>query len=98
MKLYFKNSKGREKLIAEPITHNELLTSINQYLDKIGVETSCYRMISRNDSTEFTIDYGSHTEFFVIKEVSNIEDVAGYMTSRKIQSYRNRKQAQKGED
>lgn len=75
MKLYFKNSKGKEKLIAEPTTHNELWSKINEYLDEIDFE-SYYTRIMGND-TEFTIDYGSHTEFFIVKEVSSPTYVIG---------------------
>lgn len=75
MKLYFKNSKGKEKLIAEPTTRNELWSKVSEYLDVIGFK-SYYTRILGND-TEFTIDYGSHTEFFIVKEALNIEDVIG---------------------
>lgn len=75
MELYFQNNKGKEKLIAAPNGFNDLWLKINEYLDQIGVKSYYTRVINHN--TEFKIDYGSHTEFFIVKEVSNIEDVIG---------------------
>lgn len=75
MKLYFQNSEGKEKLIAEPTTHKDLWSKINKYLDQIGFKSYYTRIMSRDD--EFIIDYGSHTEFFIVKDVVNPEDVIG---------------------
>lgn len=75
MKLYFKNYKGKEKLIATPQDYDDLWHEIHKYLDKMNFKSYYTRIINRNE--EFKIDYGSHTEFFVVKEVSNPEDVVG---------------------
>lgn len=69
MKLYFKNSQGKERLIAECETLDEIHEEISNFLDKHNFK--CYYTRSWGDEEGVTIDVGSHSEFFKIKGISH---------------------------
>lgn len=68
MKLYFKNSRDEERLIAECETVQDAHKEINKFLDERNFK--CYYKRSWGNEEGVTIDYGSHTDFFKIKGVS----------------------------
>lgn len=71
MKLYFKNSKGKETLIGEPASYKEAVQKINDFL-KDHNYTSYYMRLSMNREEHFIwFDVGSHSEFFYLR---NVED------------------------
>lgn len=71
MKLYFKNSQGKERLIAKCDTVQDAHKEINKFLDDHNFK-SYYSRIWGNDE-EVKIDVGSHSEFFVVKGISHID-------------------------
>ena len=69
MKLYFKNSQGEERLIAECETLDEIHEEISNFLDEHNFK--CYYTRSWGGEEGVTIDVGSHSEFFKIKGISH---------------------------
>ena len=68
MKLYFKNSQGNERLIAECETVQEVHEKIYEFLDDHSFK--CYYMRSWGNEECVTLDVGSYSEFFKIKGIS----------------------------
>ena len=71
MKLYFQNSRGVERLIAEPSNREEVVKEINKFLDDHNYKSYYTRVWEDNDRLVF--DVGSHTEFFIL-EGMNFEE------------------------
>ena len=69
MKLYFKNSQGKERLIAECETLDEIREEISNFLDERNFK--CYYTRSWGNDEGVTIDVGSHSEFFKIKGIAH---------------------------
>ena len=69
MKLYFRNHYGKERLIAECDTVQEVGKEINKFLDAHNYKSYYWR--SFGDGESVTIDVGSWSEFFVIKGISH---------------------------
>lgn len=66
MKLYFENSQGIERFIAEPATEEEVMREIKKFLDGHNFKSYYTRTWKLEDgSTKY--DVGSHTEFFVLR-------------------------------
>ena len=68
MKLYFKNSRGKERLIAECETLDEIHEAVSDFLDEHNFKSYYTRSWGNEDG--FTLDVGSHSEFFKIKGIS----------------------------
>ena len=68
MKLYFKNSQGKERLIAECDSAKDVGREIQKFLDEHKYK-SYYSRIWGNENGA-TIDVGSHSEFFKVKGIS----------------------------
>ena len=68
MKLYFENSQGKERLIAECETVQEAHKEIDKFLDEHNFKSYYTRSWGNDDGV--TIDVGSHSEFFNIKSIS----------------------------
>ena len=80
MNLYFQNSQGKLRLIAEPTSDKEVHVAIKQFLDKHnfksyytriwfeskGTKTSLQPLYVRENNA-FVYDVGSHTEFFELE-------------------------------
>ena len=75
MKLYFKNSQGKERLIAECETVQEVHKEIDKFLNEHNFKS--YYMRSWGNEDAVTIDVGSHSEFFRIKGISHSEYIKG---------------------
>ena len=71
MKLLFKNGKGEEKLIAEPLSREEVIKDINKFLDDHNFKSYYTRVWEENGRLIF--DVGSHTEVFIL-EGMNFEE------------------------
>ena len=71
MKLYFQNSRGVERLIAEPSNREEVVKEINKFLDDHNYK-SYYTRVWEDDG-RLVFDVGSHTEFFIL-EGMNFEE------------------------
>lgn len=63
MKLYFKNSRGDKRLIAEPNTEEEAFKEIHKFLDEHNFKSYYTRIWETPDGVK-VYDVGSHTEFF----------------------------------
>ena len=75
MKLYFKNSRGEERLIAECETVQGVYEWIHAFLDEHNFKS--YYMRSWGNDDGITIDVGSHSEFFNIKGISYAKYLEG---------------------
>lgn len=71
MKLYFKNSQGKERLIAECETTKDVSREIHKFLDDHNYKS--YYSRSRGDEEKVMIDVGSYSEFFVLRDISHSE-------------------------
>ena len=71
MKLYFQNSRGVERLIAEPSNREEVVKEINKFLDDHNYK-SYYTRVWEDDG-RLVFDVGSYTEFFIL-EGMNFEE------------------------
>lgn len=68
MELYFENSQGKERLIAECETVQEAHKEIDKFLDEHNFK--CYYTRTCGGENGVTIDVGSYSEFFKIKGIS----------------------------
>lgn len=66
MKLYFENSYGIERVIAEVANEEEAYKEIKKFLDDHNYKSYYTRSWMRNNN-EKIYDVGSHTEFFILK-------------------------------
>ena len=64
-RLFFQNSKGEERLIAEPLNREEVNKEINKFLDDHNFKSYYTRVWEENGRLK--IDVGSHTEFFILE-------------------------------
>ena len=71
MKLYFQNSRGVERLIAEPSNREEVVKEINKFL-YVHNYKSYYTRVWKEDG-RLVFDVGSYTEFFIL-EGMNFEE------------------------
>lgn len=65
MKLYFENSYGERRIIAEPKNENEAWKEINKFCDDRNFKIYYIRSW-RNDKDEKVYDVGSWSEFFYL--------------------------------
>ena len=73
MKLFFQNSKGEERVIAEPSNREEVVKEINKFLDDPNYKS--YYMQVCEDNSRLMLDVGSWSEFFYL-EGMNFDDWA----------------------
>ena len=66
MKLIFQNSRGEERVIAEPQDKKEAVKEINKFLDDHNYK-SYYMNVCEDDNGRLRIDVGSWSEFFYIE-------------------------------
>lgn len=69
MKLLFQNSRGEERVIAEPTNREEISKEINKFLDDHNYK-SYYMTVCEDDNGRLRIDVGSWSEFFYIEYMS----------------------------
>ena len=65
MKLIFQNSRGEERVIAEPTNREEISKEINKFLDDHNFKSYYTRIWEENGRLIY--DVGSHTEFFILE-------------------------------
>ena len=65
MKLYFKNSRGIKRIIAEPETRDEAWKEIHKFCEYRNFTIHYVRTWKNQDDAE-VYDVGSHTEFFYL--------------------------------
>ena len=68
VKLIFQNSRGEERVIAEPSNREEVNKEINKFLDDHNFKSYYTRVWEENGRLIF--DVGSHTEFFILEGMS----------------------------
>ena len=64
MKLYFENSRGQKRIIAEPETEEEAWKEISKFCEDRRFHIYYVRTWSKDGATVY--DVGSHTEFFYL--------------------------------
>ena len=69
MKLIFQNSRGEERVIAEPQDKKEAVKEINKFLDDHNYK-SYYMNVCEDDNGRLRIDVGSWSEFFYLENMS----------------------------
>ena len=74
MKLIFQNSRGEERVIAEPQNKKEAVKEINKFLDDHNYK-SYYMNVCEDGNGRLRIDVGSWSEFFYIEYMS-LEELA----------------------
>ena len=67
MKLYFENSLGKRRIIAEPKTEQEASREIHKFCNDRNFKIY-YTRIWKNEEGLKVFDVGSHTEFFYLDE------------------------------
>ena len=65
MKLIFRNSQGKERVIAEPSNVEEVSKEIKKFIDDHNFKSYYTRVWEENGRLKF--DVGSHTEFFYLE-------------------------------
>ena len=73
MKLYFKNSQGEERLIAECETVKDVGKEIQKFLDDHNYKSYYWR--SWEEDGRIKIDVGSWSEFFFVDGITHKEYV-----------------------
>ena len=71
MKLYFENSQGKERLIAECETVKDVGKEIQKFLDDHNYKSYYWR--SWGDEERVMIDVGSWSEFFLVDGITHEE-------------------------
>lgn len=66
MKLYFQNSRGEERLIAEPSNKEEVNKEINKFLDDHNFKSYYTRVWVEDNRMIF--DVGSWSELFILED------------------------------
>lgn len=69
MKLIFQNSRGEERVIAEPSDKKEAVKEINKFLDDHKYK-SYYMNVCEYEDNKLRIDVGSWSEFFYLEGMS----------------------------
>lgn len=75
MKVYFENSQGERRVIAEIQNENEVGSVINNFIAECNAKKpagvnpfkSYYCRSWENEYNEIVYDVGSHSEFFILK-------------------------------
>lgn len=75
MKLIFQNSRGEERVIAEPQNKKEAVKEINKFLDDHNFKSYYTRIWEENGRLIY--DVGSWSEFMVIEGMTFEEWVKG---------------------
>ena len=75
MELYFENSRGEERLIAECETVQDTEKEISKFLKDHNYK-SYYSRIWGNDE-KIMVDVGSYSDFFIIKGIPIAEYIKG---------------------
>lgn len=68
--LFFEDSFGRRHLIVSKISEDEADIGIKAFLAGKGIYNIGYLRCWHNDNLEKIVDYGSHSEFFVVVETA----------------------------
>lgn len=66
MVLYFENSKGDRRVISNPSEPREMWKDISSFLKEHNFKSYYTRIVFGKD--EWTIDVGSHVEFFIVTD------------------------------
>ena len=66
MKLYFRNSRGEERMIAEPVDDKECHQEIQKFLDEHNFKSYYTRTWTEPDGSKW-YDVGSWSEFFIVR-------------------------------
>ncbi len=75
MKLYFQNSRGEERVIAEPINREEVTKEINKFLADHNFKSYYTRVWEENGRLK--LDVGSWSEFFFLEGMTYEEYING---------------------
>lgn len=85
MKLYFKNSRGKERLIAECETTKDVSREIHKFLDDHNYKS--YYSRSWEVDGRIKIDVGSWSEFFLVDGISYADYIKELQTDETEEEY-----------
>ena len=85
MKLYFKDSQGEERFIAECEKVKDVGKEIRKFLDERSYRSYYTRIWGTTE--EVTLDVGSHWEFFVVKGISCKDYIEGLQDDEQEEEY-----------
>lgn len=74
MKLYFKNSQGNLRVIAEPTSDKECFAAIKQFLDEYGFKSHYTRVYLDSNTNRKIYDVGSWSERFELEGYEENDD------------------------
>ena len=80
VKLIFQNSRGEERVIAEPSNREEVNKEINKFLDAHNFKSYYTRVWAENGRLIF--DVGSWSEFMIIEGMSFEEWIKGWLKDK----------------
>lgn len=78
MKLEFQTENNEIEVISHPRNKQELWRDIHKVLEDMGFKTYHQRLYMENDKIK--IDFGSHTEFFYVTDltVADLRELSSY--------------------
>ena len=68
MKLSFRNSQGKERLIAEIDNADDVMTEIKKFCEERDFKIPYYRVWGNLDEDGVKYDVGSWSEFFILRK------------------------------
>jgi len=81
MRLLFQNSRGEERVIAEPQTKEEAIKEINKFLEDHNFK-SYYMNVCEDDRGRLRLDVGSWSEFMIIEGMTFEEWVKRWLKDK----------------
>ncbi len=82
MILYFENSSGKRKEIGHPESEKEIFKLISDFLKKHNYK-SYYTRIWKNEKGEIYYDVGSYSEFFVLIDDEQYNEIGNVLIERR---------------
>jgi len=67
MEVFFKDSKGKERLLKEVETIEEINKVVNDFLKEHNYKSYYCRVMGLENKQGVMLDVGSYTEFFVVR-------------------------------
>lgn len=67
MRLIFQHSNGRETIVCNDATEDNVLTKINEFVAKLNPNYKVYYIREWQVKRGIKYDVGSHTEFFLLE-------------------------------
>ena len=68
--VYFENSHGVRRIIGQAKNGSDVIDIVNKFLEEHNFK--CYYVQTYKANSEWVIDVGSHTEFFYVSDVIDL--------------------------